>query len=127
MAFLPDGRTAISCEQDNLLIEWNLQTGQEIRRLGKHASLRTRIVISPDGRLALTSGMDGGLMLWDLASGELIRRSEGHGIVFDLALSPDGGTALVGSSDTTIVRWQLSNPSLDELRAWITANRWMPE
>lgn len=126
MAFLPHGSTAISCEQDGLLIEWNLETGREVRRLGEHASLRTRIAITPDGRLALTSGMDGGLMLWDLATGDLIRRSEGHGIVFDLALSPDGRTALVGSSDGTIVHWQLSNPSLEELRAWIKANRWLP-
>jgi len=126
MAFLPHGSTAISCEQDGLLIEWNLETGREVRRLGEHASLRTRIAITPDGRLALTSGMDGGLMLWDLATGELVRRSEGHGIVFDLALSPDGRAALVGSSDGTIVRWRLSNPSLEELRAWIMANRWLP-
>ena len=127
MAFVPRGSTAISCEQDGLLIEWNLETGEEVRRLGKHASLRTRIAITPDGRLALTSGMDGGLMLWDLATGELIRRSQGHGIVFDLALSPDGRTALVGSSDGTILHWRLSNPSLEELRTWIGANRWLPE
>jgi len=95
--------------------------------LGEHGSLRTRIAITPDGQLALTSGMDGGLMLWDLATGEVIRRSEGHGIVFDLALSPDGRTALVGSSDGTILHWRLSNPSLEELRTWIGANRWLPE
>lgn len=125
MAFLPDGRSAISCEQDGFLIEWNVETGQELRRLGKHASLRTRIVISPDGRLALTSGMDGSLMLWDLKTGELVRRSTGHGVMMDITLSPDGRSVLAGSSDATIFRWRLDNPSLTELRAWVQANRYV--
>jgi WD40 repeat protein len=125
IAYLPDGRSAISCEGDGVLIEWDLETGQEIRRLGQHSSLRTRIVVPPDGRLALTSGMDGTLAFWDLETGEVIRRWGGHGVIFDIALAPDGKTALVGSSDTTIVQWRLDIPSLDELRDWIRANRYV--
>jgi WD40 repeat protein len=125
VAYMPDGRTAISCEYDGYLIEWDLETGEEVRRLGRHSSLRTRVVVSPDGRLALTSGMDGTLMLWDLERGESIRRWSGHGVIFDMALSPDGQTALVGSSDTTIVQWRLDNPSLDELTEWVQANRYV--
>ena len=125
IAYLPDGRSAISCEGDGLLIEWDLETGEEIRRLGTHSSLRTRIVVAPDGRLALTSGMDGTLALWDLETGEAIRRWGGHGAIFDIAIAPDGQTALVGSSDTTIVQWRLGNPSLNELREWIQTNRYV--
>ena len=126
-AFLPDGRRALSCESDGYLIEWNLETGQEIRRLGPGAGTRTRVVISPDGRLALTASMAGTLMLWDLESGELLRHSDGHGVIFDLAIAPDGQTVLFGSSDTTIVQWRIDNPSLDELKAWVAANRYLPE
>jgi WD40 repeat protein len=125
IAYLPDGHSAISCEGDGVLIEWDLETGQEIRRLGQHSSLRTRIVVAPDGRLALTSGMDGTLALWDLETGKVVRRWGGHGIIFDIALGPAGKTALVGSSDTSIVQWRLDNPSLDELRDWIRANRYV--
>ncbi len=125
MAFLPDGRSAISCEQDGQLIEWNLATGEELRRLGQHASLRTRIVVSPDGRLAMTSGMDGSLMLWDLEAGELVRRTSGHGVMMDLAFNPDGDSILAGSSDTTIFQWRLDNPSLEQLRAWVEAHRYV--
>jgi WD40 repeat protein len=127
IAYLPDGRSAISCEGDGVLIEWDLETGQEIGRLGRHSSLRTRVVVAPDGRLALTSGMDGTLALWDLETGEAVRRWGGQGIIFDIALAPDGQTALVGSSDTSIAQWRLENPSLDELRAWIQANRHVPD
>ncbi|MBP1694787.1 MAG: PQQ-like domain [Chloroflexi bacterium] len=125
MAFLPDGKRAISCEQDGLLIEWNLETGKEIRRLGQHASLRTRIVISSDSSLAMTSGMDGSLMLWDLKTGELVRHSSGHGIIFDLALSPDNRSVLFGSSDQMVYQWRVDNPTLDELRQWIQAYRYV--
>jgi WD40 repeat protein len=126
-AFLPNGRTALSCEGDGYLIEWDLETGQEVRRLGPHASLRTRVVVTPDGLLAVTSGMDGALALWDLEGGELIRRSEGHGVIFDLALAPDGQSVLFGSTDRTITQWRIDNPSVDELLAWIAANRYLPE
>ena len=73
----------------------------------------------------MTSGMDGSLMLWDLETSELVRRSTGHGIMFDLALGPDGDVILAGSSDTTILQWRLANPSLDDLRGWVQANRYV--
>jgi WD40 repeat protein/DNA-binding SARP family transcriptional activator len=126
-AFLPDGRTAISCDPDGYLIEWDLETGEEVRRLGQHSSLRTRIVIRPDGRLALTSGMDGSLMLWDLEEGALIRRTVGHGTIFDINLAPDGQTVFFGSSDTTITQWRFGYPSLETLKTWVAANRFLPE
>jgi WD40 repeat protein len=126
-AFLPNGRTALSCENDGYLIEWDLETGQEIRRLGPGAGTRTRVVVSPDGHLALTASMAGILMLWDLETGELIRQSEGHGVIFDLALAPGGQSVLFGSSDRTITQSRIENPSLDELKAWVAANRYLPE
>jgi WD40 repeat protein/DNA-binding SARP family transcriptional activator len=125
MAFSPDGRAAISCEQDGVLIEWDLESGKEIRRLGQHPSLRTRVAISPDGILALTSGMDGLLKLWDLRTGELVHQSSGHGVIFDISLAPDGKSAFFGSSDHTVIQWRISNLSLEELRAWIQANRYV--
>ncbi len=126
-AFLPDGQTVLSCEGDGFLIEWDLETGQENRRLGQHTGLRTRVVVSRDGQLALSSSMNGSLMLWGLESGELIRRSEGHGTIFDIALAPAGQSVFFGSSDTTIVQWRFHSPAFDELKAWVAANRYLPE
>jgi WD40 repeat protein len=125
-AFLPGGQTALSVDDDGTLLEWDLETGSELRKLGQHPSARTRVVVSPDGQLALSSGMNGSLMLWDLETGELIRRSEGHGVIFDLAVGADGRTALFGSSDTTITEWRLEKPGLEELKAWVGANRYLP-
>ena len=126
LAYLPDGRTAV-VESDGALIHYDLETGQEIRHIGRHDALRTRVEISPDGNLMLTSGMNGVLKLWDLENAELIRQF-GYAepaIIFDVAMSPDGSTALSGSSEQTIVQWRLDNPTLDELMAWIEQNRYV--
>jgi WD40 repeat protein len=103
MAYSPDGKTAISCEQDGVLIEWDLESAKEIRRLGQHPSLRTRVAISPDGSLALTSGMDGSLKLWDLKTGELVRQSGARRL--DISLAPDGETFLALRS---LTQWRLA-------------------
>ncbi|MGD9100326.1 MAG: hypothetical protein PVF45_07585, partial [Anaerolineae bacterium] len=128
IAYLPDGRGAITGSTDGLVRHWDLESGDLTRVLGQHSDIRTRVEITPDGRLALTSGMDGVLMLWDLETGELIRRFGRPGqMIFDIEMSADGSTAFSGSSDTTIMQWRLDNPSLDELRAWIQANRYVRE
>ena len=125
IAFMPDGQHAISCEQDGALILWDVKTGAELSRIGRHPSLRTRLVVSSDGRYAMTSGMDGGLMLWDVERRELIRRTEGHSVIFDLALSPDGKSVLFGGTDGSLVEWQFGAPTTKELQEWIAHHRYV--
>lgn len=129
VAYLPDGKTAITGENDGNLIQWNLTTGQEIHRFGRHDDIRTRVEISRDGKLMLTSGMNGRLRLWNLITGDMIREfgySE-PAMVYDISMSPDSLTALSSSVDQMVTQWSLRTPSLDELRAWIAANRYVRE
>jgi WD40 repeat protein len=129
LAFLPDGRTAISGENDGAVIQWDLETGKEMRRFGRHDDLRTRVEISLDGKLMLTSGMNGVLRLWDLETGELVREFgySKPAVVFDNSLSPDGHTAITGSIDQTITLSAIANTSLRVLLDWIAANRFVRE
>jgi WD40 repeat protein/serine/threonine protein kinase/DNA-binding SARP family transcriptional activator len=123
IVYLPDGRGALTGSNDGSLLLWDLSSGHSTS-IGQHNDIRTRVELSPDGRLALTSGMDGMLMLWDVARGELIRRFGMPGqMIFDVDMSADGLTALSGLSDASIVLWRLDNPSVQELTAWIEANR----
>jgi WD40 repeat protein len=137
IAFSPDGRRAISGDSEGYLIEWDLETGEQIQRIAAHGGSgtigRTRVAYMPDPdsgsgeRMALSSGWDGTLALWDLETGEEVHRFSGHDsdFIFDIAVSEDGKTALSGATDSTIVQWQLDIPPLEDLQAWITANRYV--
>jgi len=126
-AFIPGEESVISCERDGYLIEWDLVSGAEVRRLGVHTTNRTRLALSLDGRFAVTGGEDGSLMLWDVEEGQLVRRYETQGAVHDVAIAPDGRSAVFGTSGGVIIRWRLSNPSLGEVQTWIEDNRYLPE
>ena len=69
--------------------------------------------------------MDSPINYWDKRAGELVRQSAGHSILFNFSIAPDGESAFFGSSDRTVTQWRLSNPSLDQLRDWIQANRYV--
>lgn len=122
---MPDGRSALSAGNNGYVIEWDLVTGEEIRRLGRHEGIRTRVEVSGDGRFALTSGWNGDLAYWDLTTRELFRRFGKPGITFDMAMSRDGRFALVGSSDTTITLWNLQSQTVSEIFDWISVNRYV--
>lgn len=122
--FHPDGQSVFGAAGDGFIYQFERESGRLIRTFGPHKDIRIRMAISPDGCLMLSSGMDGVLMLRDLQSGDLIRRFGKPGsVIFDVTMAPDGRTAFSGSSDRAIVQWELSNPSLDDLREWIKANR----
>jgi WD40 repeat protein len=115
---------------DRILREWDLETDQEIRAFGEHKGFRTRVALNPDGRTMLSSGWDGTLFLWDLETGQLIRRfaSYENGFIMDIAISPDGRSALVSGTNSAVILWRLDLPSsLDGVREWVTANRYVRE
>jgi WD40 repeat protein len=130
-AIHPDGRTAFVVDNgDRILREWDLETDREIRGFGEHKGNRTRVALNPDGRTMLSSGFDGTLFLWDLETGQEIRRfaSYDNGFIMDIAISPDGHTALVPGTNGAAILWRLDLPSsLDEVREWIAANRYVRE
>jgi len=69
VAVSPDGRLAASGGSDNSLRLWNLETGAELRRLGKAwEELPSPLEFSPDGRF-FASGHGSVFKLWDPASG----------------------------------------------------------
>jgi WD40 repeat protein/serine/threonine protein kinase/DNA-binding SARP family transcriptional activator len=124
--FHPDGKSVLAAAHNGFIYRFDLESGDLLQTYGPHINIRTRVEISPDGALMLTSGMDGTLMLWDMTTGNLIRRFGTPGdTIFDITLDEAGRMAFSGSADGSIVQWELSNPSLDELRTWIAANRFV--
>src|SRR5262249_12445895 len=106
VAFLPDGRHALSGSWDGTLRLWDVETGAEVRRF--EGQQITSLALSGDGRRALSGRFDRTVRLWDVETGKELKKLEGHThIVWSVAFSPDGRRALSGSQDSTVREWDL--------------------
>lgn len=117
VAFLPDGRRAISVgnggptqAEGGIMKLWDVQTGELLRDFPKHPQIATSVSVSADGKRALTGCDDDIVRLWDVETGKLIRELKGHTAdVVSVAIHPDGRTGLSASHDRTIRLWNLEN------------------
>jgi hypothetical protein len=71
VAFSPDGRFALSGNQNHTLKLWDLATGKEIRTLSGHTNTVSSVAFGPDGRSALSGSQDQTLKLWDFSRAPL--------------------------------------------------------
>jgi WD40 repeat protein len=62
----PDGRRAIS-GGDGVVVLWDVETGEELKRLTGHAGQVWCVAFSPDGQRALSGSQDGTVRLWNVA------------------------------------------------------------
>ncbi|MDY6878333.1 MAG: BTAD domain-containing putative transcriptional regulator [Chloroflexota bacterium] len=128
VAFGPEEATVLTASYDGSLISWDVETGEVIRRYLGHDSGVWGLDISPDGHYVLSSSEDGVVILWDFETGEELRRFRAHtGWAVDVAFSPDSQMAFSVGFDGALIQWQVADPSLDELRDWIQANRYVRE
>ena len=105
--FSPNGLMAISGGDDGIVILWEIETGEEIRRFEGHSGAVRTVAISPDGFMAISGGLSGTvrtdpgeLILWDLKTGQEIRRFEGHTeVVIDISFILDGRRVLASSGE----------------------------
>ncbi|MFN2214542.1 MAG: WD40 repeat domain-containing protein, partial [Anaerolineales bacterium] len=63
----PDSRTALLGTENGLVILWDLQTGEVLRRFNGHNGHAVLgAAFSPDGSSAFTAGEDGRIVQWSL-------------------------------------------------------------
>jgi WD40 repeat protein len=125
VAFLPDGKKALTGSWDGTLILWDLETGAILKHMIEHTAEIHGVAVSPDGRRAISASADGTLILWDLESGQAIRRYYGHAWELrNVAFSPDGLTAVSAGRDMQMIHWRIDR-TLDELLVWTRANRYV--
>jgi hypothetical protein len=107
LAFSPEGKRALSCGYDQLLILWDLETGREVRGVTLPLKYVHCVAFLPDGKRALL-GADKLLILWDVDEGKEVRRLDGHtDAVISVAVASTGKHALTGSDDRTLRLWDL--------------------
>jgi WD40 repeat protein len=118
IAFLPDGRRAVTSGSDAALRLWDVRTGRELKRFGGHPGAVLGVAVSRDGRYALAGTghlwEDGwrpaesyGVRVWDLETGRAVGRLDTPGPVRCVAFSPDGRLALAGGDDLVVRAWRL--------------------
>ena len=106
LAFSPDGRLALSGDaagtdyestEDDVLLLWDVQTGEIVQRFVGHADWVQAAAFSPDGKTLVTGGKDTWIIVWDVETGEMQQRIEEFADWVDaLAFNADGSLLLAG-------------------------------
>jgi hypothetical protein len=101
ISFTPDGRRALSSDDNGVAIVWDLATGQEVDRIvGKVAEF------SADGKAVLASDRENAVWLWVTDGATLKRQGQpfkgASRLVNDVAFAPDGTRCAVASADRNV-------------------------
>ena len=106
VAFLPDGRHALSASDDGVLHLWALGTGRKLHAFRGHAARILGIAIDESGRWAATASWDWTVRLWDLERRQASHVLKGHaGPVNGVQFSADAARVVSAGHDGTIRFW----------------------
>jgi Tol biopolymer transport system component len=114
LSWSPDGTSLASGGADGLVLTWEAETGERLRRLEGHdfAASIYDVAYTPDGSRLASAASDGAVIIWDVETGLPLRRLAGGQT---LAWSPDG-EMLVTSFGNILNLWNpLSFDILEEL------------
>lgn len=121
---IPGEGRIMTAGTDNLLREWDLETGSNQRTMPGHStSLTLGVAFSPGGSQVLSGGGEAAVRLWDRATGELLRTFKGHGGgTATVAFSADGSRVLTtrGAPQPMAQLWNAQTGELERDFAWPT-------
>ena len=109
LAFLPDGRRAVSGAWDGEVRIWDVQGQRPPVVLDAKAGGVNRVAASPDGRRVAAAFRSGIAIVWDVTgkTAEVCRLKGHEGAVEAVAFAPDGRRILTGGADGTVRIWNI--------------------
>jgi WD40 repeat protein len=109
LAFSPDGKTAVSCNENGPALLWDSDDGRSIGPPLDGQDGVLSLAFAPDGRTVLTGGRDGTARFWDTRTGSGVGPVLQFGkAVMCLTFSPDGRLVAAGGSGNKARVWEVA-------------------
>ena len=115
IAVSPDGRYALSGAMDNVLKQWDLVTGREMKTFRGHTEYINAIAISRDGKYAASASADNTILLWEIQTGRAVKTFRDVNSVTAVIFSP-GGDVVTGNYNGAVKIWNIHTGSHRELK-----------
>jgi WD40 repeat protein len=108
VAFSQDGRRVVSGSNDKTVRIWNVETGEEEKKLEGNSGYVYSVAFSQNGRRVVSGSLDKTVRVWNVEAGEEERKLKGHSdTVYSVAFSQDGRRVVSGSKDNTVRNWNV--------------------
>lgn len=109
VTFSPDGRRVLTTSGETFVREWDVHSGDLLRRVEVDWMWASCAIYLPDGNRIITANeSDNSLRIWDIRSGEELKQFVGHrDHIHDLKVSLDGLTAVSCGADSTVRVWRV--------------------
>lgn len=102
-----------SSSDDETIIIWNAETGQQLQTLKGHTSGVVSVAWLPDGNTLVSGGGDKAVRFWEASGGRALDVLEGHNAwIRELVISPNGQTLASASYDHRVGLWNLPKRQL---------------
>jgi WD40 repeat protein len=98
VAFSQDGRRVVSGSFDKTVRIWNVETGEEERKLEGHSHWVYSVAFSQDGRRVVSGSFDKTVRIWNVETGEEERKLEGYASQVKSVAFSQNGKHLVSES-----------------------------
>jgi WD40 repeat protein/class 3 adenylate cyclase len=109
VAVSPDGKRAAGAGIDDVIIVWDIESGEELSKFEAHHDHTLGITFSPDGKRIATCGEDNKAGVWDATTSQQMLVLPATAPVNAVVFSPDGTHLATAHGDATATIWDATS------------------